>query len=58
MGLYLGNKQVKLVMNDIVSKLHIETQTKQDIKLLSSDNFTLKSSDDYYLTSKKEDLVK
>jgi hypothetical protein len=55
MGLYIGNKQVKLIVNNTVNKLYIETSIENSKKLLSFDNYILKSSDNYYLIPKKED---
>ena len=54
MGIYLGNKQVKLIVNNTVSKLYIEILIDNSKKLLSFDNYILKSSDNYYLIPKEE----
>jgi hypothetical protein len=55
MGIYLGNKQVKLIVNNTVSKLYVGTPIESSKKLLSFENYILKSSDNYYLIPKKED---
>jgi hypothetical protein len=56
MGIYLGNKQVKLIVNNTVSKLYIETLINDSKKLLSFDNYILKSFDNYYLIPKEEKI--
>lgn len=56
MKIYLGDKQVKLIINDTVSKLYIGSSTLGGEELLSFDNYILKSSDNYYLISKEGEV--
>ena len=56
MGLYIGNSEkLKIIIgNNLASKMYVGTMHTENAKLLSHDNFTLKSSDGYYLTVKEE----
>ena len=55
MRLYLGNKQTKLIINNITYKPNLITSTDNNKILLSSDNYVLKSLDEYYLLTKEEE---
>lgn len=56
MALYLGTNKVKINLNDIVYRLNIfhTPSNKQDIVLMSSDNYVLKDSYGLYLLPKSE----
>ena len=54
MGLYLGNQLVKILMNNNFKRVYIGTPVKSNRRLLSLDNYILKSSDNYYLVPKEE----
>ena len=58
MSLYLGNsKKLKVNLNNIIYrfKLFSENPITKGIRLLSSDNYTLKDSNGLYLTVKDGD---
>ena len=58
MALYLGGDEIKrkVILNNIVYyfKLFTSTPMTNGIRLLSSDNYTLKDTDGLYLTAKED----
>ena len=58
MGLYLGDSgKLKLILDNVVYRLNIfsETIILNGVKLLSSDNYILKDSNNVYLTVKESE---
>ena len=55
MALYLGSKKLKPVLDKVVCCLNVYTSEPivNGIKLLSSDNYTLRDIDGLYLTAKE-----
>ena len=56
MALYLGEEKIKLRLNDLLLCLHVHPSSdpiKEIIKLLSSDNYILKDSNNVYLIQKE-----
>lgn len=58
MGLYLGNSEkLKVNLNNVIYRFNLfaEIPITNGIRLLSSDNYTLKDSNGLYLTVKDGD---
>lgn len=58
MALYLGNEKMKLRLNDLLMHLNIHPSSDpiiEVIRLLSSDNYILKDSNNVYLIPKEVD---
>ena len=56
MALYLGSNKQKLYLDGVLREMNLYSQIliTNGIVLISSDDFTLKSSDGLYLTTIKE----
>ena len=57
MAIYLGENKYKIYINKMLYNFDIHTSTPitNAIRLLSSDNFTLKDRNGVFITVKKED---
>ena len=55
MALYLGDKKVKINLGGVVYNLNVITATlvTNGVRLVSSDDYTLKDSNGVYLTTKE-----